>query len=791
MSDVGGWARLEPVFARVIATDGLRLVVVVGSGGSGVDEAMAEMVARLQKARVDVVRWRGRRLERDQPFAAVADLVGTDPERLDAVAARRSLVTRLASGSALVVEDAQWLDAASVAALVGVAERADEHDLRIVVGRRPWPGAPELSALDIAASTTGLVLSWGPMSTTELADRIEARTGEAPATAALGVAARVSGGMPWLADALLGRDSAGDLPEALVAAVRARAGALSFDARRLLLSRTLVGPADADIEAAVLGVDLPALGEALGEIDAEGLLAPGDDRPLPVVARALRQAVAEPEQAEVVRRVDQARAGAGVLSVELVRALDAYDRGEPDEALVVADRARAQTDTPDLDREAAAWLTVAVLSGRGLHGEAERIASVTPTGRSGDLVALLRLLGGDPEALPVGDSSISLADAVLRRTVEGLQRSLAGSPDDALRLLGEAVDLGELHPPLLPVPETPHSVAALVALAAVDLPRAARFLQRGLETGIGGLAGERRHRMLAAWVDVRSGRTARAVEEVRALEAEWPQGLSANDRLLAAAIEAGVARRAGDVALLTDVWARVKPVLLGARADLFSLSAIGELGAAATRLGAVEVARPVLAQADALIAAAGSPVLWSVPLRWDALQAASVAGANDEARAQAAALADLAVELPTHEVLRRAAQVWVQLLDGAVTEDAVASSAEELSGIGLAWEASHLVGQAAVRSTDSRVTRSLLGRARDLKGSVGAEPERLAADTGLSERELEIGLLVRDGLTHREIGERLFISPKTVEHHVARIRQKLGATSRAEMLAALQQIVSR
>ena len=31
---------------------------------------------------------------------------------------------------------------------------------------------------------------------------------------------------------------------------------------------------DNDIEAAVLGVDLPALGEALGEIDAEGLLAP-------------------------------------------------------------------------------------------------------------------------------------------------------------------------------------------------------------------------------------------------------------------------------------------------------------------------------------------------------------------------------------------------------------------------------------------------------------------------------------------------------------------------------------
>ena len=791
MSDVGGWARLDPVFARVVATDALRLVVVVGPGGSGVDEAMAEMVARLQTARVAVVRWRGRRLEREQPWAALADLLGTGPERLDAVSARRSLIERLGAGSALVVDDAQWLDAESVAALVGAAERAGDHDLRIVVGRRPWPDSPELSALDLTASTDGLVVPWGPLTAVELAEHIGVRTGVSPGTAELATVTRASGGVPWVADAIAGHDPAGDLPVGLVSAVRARAGALSSGARRLLLSRTLVGPAAAEVEAAVLEVDLPALGDALGEVASEGLLAPGDDRPLPVVARALRATVAAPEQAEVVRRVDEARARAGVLSVELVQALDAHDRGEPDEALALADRVRARPEAPDHDREAAACLTVAVLCGRGLHGEAERIAAATPTARSGDLVALVRLLRGDPGALAPADDAMSLAEAVVRRTGEGLHCSLAGSPDAALRLLAEAVDLAELHPPTLPLPETPHAVAALVALAACDLPRAGRFLQRGLEAGIGGLAGERRHRMLAAWVDVRAGRTARAVEEVRAIEAEWPEGLSANDRLVAAAIEAGVARRAGDVGLLTEVWVRVKPVLLGARPDLLSLSAIGELGAAATRLGATEVARPVLDQAEVLLAGAGAPVLWSVPLRWEALQASAVAGATDDARTQAAALAALPVVLPTHAVLRRAAEVWVRLLDGDVTEQAVAASADELSGIGLAWEASHLVGQAAVRSTDSRVTRALLGRARDLKGSVGSEPERLAADTGLSERELEIGLLVRDGLTHREIGERLFISPKTVEHHVARIRQKLGATSRAEMMAALQQIVSR
>jgi DNA-binding CsgD family transcriptional regulator len=49
--------------------------------------------------------------------------------------------------------------------------------------------------------------------------------------------------------------------------------------------------------------------------------------------------------------------------------------------------------------------------------------------------------------------------------------------------------------------------------------------------------------------------------------------------------------------------------------------------------------------------------------------------------------------------------------------------------------------------------------------------------------------MVLAGGTHREIGARLFLSPKTVEHHVARIRTKLGATNRAEFVAALRTVL--
>lgn len=54
---------------------------------------------------------------------------------------------------------------------------------------------------------------------------------------------------------------------------------------------------------------------------------------------------------------------------------------------------------------------------------------------------------------------------------------------------------------------------------------------------------------------------------------------------------------------------------------------------------------------------------------------------------------------------------------------------------------------------------------------------------GLSQREGEVLALLAHGLTNREIGERLFISPKTVERHITQLLGKLGLRSRAEAAA--------
>jgi DNA-binding NarL/FixJ family response regulator len=48
---------------------------------------------------------------------------------------------------------------------------------------------------------------------------------------------------------------------------------------------------------------------------------------------------------------------------------------------------------------------------------------------------------------------------------------------------------------------------------------------------------------------------------------------------------------------------------------------------------------------------------------------------------------------------------------------------------------------------------------------------------------VEILALVVEGLRNREIAQRLFLSPRTVEKHVSAILRKLGARSRGEAVA--------
>jgi DNA-binding CsgD family transcriptional regulator len=56
-------------------------------------------------------------------------------------------------------------------------------------------------------------------------------------------------------------------------------------------------------------------------------------------------------------------------------------------------------------------------------------------------------------------------------------------------------------------------------------------------------------------------------------------------------------------------------------------------------------------------------------------------------------------------------------------------------------------------------------------------------DASLSPREREVAALVAEGLSNREIGERLFIAERTAEGHLEQVRNKLGFHSRSQVAA--------
>jgi DNA-binding CsgD family transcriptional regulator len=75
---------------------------------------------------------------------------------------------------------------------------------------------------------------------------------------------------------------------------------------------------------------------------------------------------------------------------------------------------------------------------------------------------------------------------------------------------------------------------------------------------------------------------------------------------------------------------------------------------------------------------------------------------------------------------------------------------------------------------------------RELRASGERSRRRVPeARDQLTAQELQIAQLAAEGLSNREIGQRLFLSHRTVSTHLYRVFPKLGITSRAELNAAL------
>ena len=93
----------------------------------------------------------------------------------------------------------------------------------------------------------------------------------------------------------------------------------------------------------------------------------------------------------------------------------------------------------------------------------------------------------------------------------------------------------------------------------------------------------------------------------------------------------------------------------------------------------------------------------------------------------------------------------------------------------------------ALEELDRLGSRLWAARAEAELAATGKRARRRAPDDGaeLTEREQHVAELVAEGLTNREIAERLYLSTNTVETHLRHIFQKRGVRSRTELARSL------
>lgn len=151
---------------------------------------------------------------------------------------------------------------------------------------------------------------------------------------------------------------------------------------------------------------------------------------------------------------------------------------------------------------------------------------------------------------------------------------------------------------------------------------------------------------------------------------------------------------------------------------------------------------------------------------------AATGGVGATARLQRAIERFAALELPLE-----AARARLDLARALVPDGAAAAASEAAAALA----AFERLGAARDADAASQIVRGLGGRGR-------ARPRRTGE---LSTREAEVLSLLAAGLSNAQIAERLFISPRTAEHHVASILSKLGLRSRAEAAAHAVRMASK
>ncbi|WP_299954839.1 LuxR C-terminal-related transcriptional regulator [uncultured Modestobacter sp.] len=517
-------------------------------------------------------------------------------------------------------------------------------------------------------------------------------------------------------------------------------------------------------------------------------------------------AVLTDDPAEARRLLGEAAAvGADAADVAALQAEAAALTGDVAEALRWADdvtrRSRDGTDEHAVRR--AAGVSGVLLAGRGLPLRSAGLFRRAGADRAGAAALQLLLAGRRSEAEELVASGAPEhppeAQAAAERLVAvAVLQSLDGNAPvaRALTTLAQAAALVEPVGRTTLLADTPAGVAAVLALSIGDATHAAAVLRRADRSGTGGRLAQPRHGLLAAWTAMVAGRLGEAEQGLYAVErAAGVLGegtpLEPRDELFRRTLHLGLARRRGDLAGQLAAWEPAREAWVRYPVDLLTLLPAGELIAAGARLRRLDVVDDLRRQGAELLGALGEPAVWSAGWHWSGVQAAILAERPGDLEPHAAALVAAARTSPVAGVLAGAGHTWLAVLHGTATTAQVVAAADALGAAGWTWEGSRLAGHAAARAREAADRGALLQCARTLSGPPEpAQPPAPAAEPvpsgRLSAREREVAELVVAGVTYREIGSRLFISAKTVEHHVARMRQRLGAADRTELLAHLR-----
>jgi DNA-binding CsgD family transcriptional regulator/tetratricopeptide (TPR) repeat protein len=814
-----------------------RVAFVTGEPGIGKTSLVDRFLAELPE-RTRVLAGTCDDLSVPRPLGPIRDLGGgVSPALADALARGAApheiqalLLDELAlppRPTVVVLEDVHWADDATYDAITVLGRRIGTLPALLVLTFRGGEvpiGHPLRSAIGAIRADESVVVELAPLSQ----EAVASLAGEAGASLYA-----TTGGNPFYVSELLVAGAPDDLPPSVANAVLGRAARLDADGRTLL---ELVSVVPGRVRISLLDVVMPGWPDAAVEPERRQLLEvdPAYVRFRHELARhAIRSGVpgvarrrlhgeilaallaADADPAEIVHHADAAGAedvvaGYALLAARGAAALDSnreafshYRRAAEladrlpaaEQALVLEELAWAAYNVDDLPRARAA-IEAAIARHREL-GDDEAV------GRCLRVLARVHWYVGD--GAPARAHALE-AIALLEPLGESVEMARAYSARSQLAMLAEdadgAIEFGELALALaLRLGDEPTRAHALVNIGTARIQLDPGAVETLLEAhAIADAAGDRHEATralgnlafsLISWIDpepalayARQALTYAERYEVETLrsyivtmiawlrfrDGAWDEAEpvcrdvlergTAVPQLLARTVLAGIAVRRGDP-------------------DADEL--LEELAGQADRTTELQRLAPVLELEVDRALTGGAPL----PLaRIERLADVVVGGWSASLVTALAALAgvdvalDVRMPLP-HAAMRRrdwraAADAFgdvgwtydralmLSLLDD---EDALGEAIEIARRLGAEPLARHVARR--LRTLGLRVPRTRREATR-------------ANAAGLTARELEVLQLLSEELTNAEIAERLVLSPRTVEHHVAAVLRKLGAATRHE-----------